>query len=65
MASQLNTSPPTMKFVRSDKSEEELRAQLLVDFGEIFPEYEMVLKAGSETAPRKRLTVIDGTNETS
>ena len=50
--------------VRSDKSEEELRTQLLADFGEIFPEYEIVPKAASETVPQKRLTVIDGTNET-
>jgi hypothetical protein len=41
--------------VRSDKSEEELRVQLFARFERIFPEYEMV--------PRKRLTVIAGTNE--
>jgi hypothetical protein len=51
--------------VRSDKSEEELEAEMLASFGEIFPEYEIVPKAGSETVPRKRLTVIAGTNETS
>jgi hypothetical protein len=43
-------------FIRDNKSEEELRVQLFADFEQIFPEYEMV--------PRKRLTVIDGTIET-
>jgi hypothetical protein len=42
--------------IRDDISAEELRAELFADFEQIFPEYEMV--------PRKRLTVIDGTNET-
>jgi hypothetical protein len=42
--------------IRDNKSEEELRVQLFADFEQIFPEYEMV--------PRKRLTVIDGTIET-
>jgi hypothetical protein len=41
--------------VRSDKSEEELRLRLFARFERIFPKYEMV--------PRKRLTVIAGTNE--
>ena len=52
------------EIIPADITAAELRAELIADFARIFPEFEMVPKARSDIVPKKRLTLIAGTNET-
>ena len=51
------------EIIPDDITGAELRAQLIADFARVFPEFEIVPRAGSEIVPKKRLALIEGMNE--